>query len=55
MKTKYITLKSAKTSSKSKACALCDLYHLCYHNLINCELGFNEYWKVFDIKVKEPI
>lgn len=52
MKTKTITLKSAHASSVSRACALCDLYHLCFHNQVDCELGLNEYWKVFEVKVQ---
>lgn len=55
MKTKTITLKSSSVSDMRKACPLCDLYHLCYHNQVDCELGLNEYWKVFEVKVQETI
>lgn len=55
MKTKTITLKSARTSQVARACALCDLYYLCYHNQVDCELGLEEYWKVVEVKVQETI
>ena len=53
MKTKTITLKSKNASNQLEACEKCDLYHLCYNNMIDCELGFNEYWEVSEIKVQE--
>lgn len=52
MKTKTITLKSAKTQYSSMACGLCDLYWLCYYDQHDCELGHNEYWEVFEVKVQ---
>ena len=55
MKTKTITLKSKHASNLREACGLCDLFYLCYHNMVDCELGFNEYWKVSEIKVQETI
>lgn len=55
MKTKTITLKSKNASNQLEACELCDLYHLCYRNMVDCELGINEYWKVSEIKVQEII
>lgn len=46
MKTKTIKLKSGYTSKVEEACALCDLYWLCRHNKVDCDLELEEYWLI---------